>query len=761
MWRIGIACLIGLCCLQVLPELPPVWPGALLLFLGVLLGLTAAIFLRAYFFLVILLGFAWGWTHAQLRLDRDLPTELEGRDLIVTGRIASMLDVREADPQFEFDVDDASDARVSDRIRVAWYDTDLRPQPGERWRFVVRLKRRNGFANPGGFDYEGYLFRSGIGASGYVRRDARNERLEPAASGYAMLRTRAWLGSRIAQATGNSPMLGILQGLAVGDTQAMTPEQWRVFTATGTSHLMAISGLHITMIAALAASLGGLIVRWRHAQRLRLSAVHGQALAGTFAAVSYSLLAGMSVPTQRTLVMLCLFFAVRWSRRELSIANGLGIALLGVLIVDPFASLTIGTWLSFGAVAIILLATVGRVARDGTTTNFIRVQAAVTIGLLPIVVIAFGAQSVVSPIANAVAVPVFTMVIVPLVLLGSFLATLSLDLGGLVLGLAAQLLEWSWPLLRWFAELPWAMWYFPEMPFVHYVLLILAAGLSIAPSVWPTRLAAVLLCVPALSYRPATPVVGDYEVTVLDVGQGLSIVVRTHAHVLVYDTGPAFRTGRDTGELVVVPYLRARGIRALDRLVISHDDLDHRGGAGSILRSLPTKSIMVGPSVRRAPTGAQRCVAGQRWRWDEVTFEILHPAEGSTAGDNDTSCVVRISAASGATVLTGDIEAGAELELLNRGLAPADVVVVAHHGSRSSSSAEFVEATRPRLAVVSAGYRNRWGFPQPAITQKWRGAGASVASTIDAGAIRIEMTRARGMTVHEYRREHRRYWASR
>ncbi|HVF16791.1 MAG TPA: ComEC/Rec2 family competence protein, partial [Steroidobacteraceae bacterium] len=332
MWRIGIAFLIGQCCVHALVELPPAWPYVLLLTVCIL---GASLF-RAYFFVAILLGFGWAWSHAQLRLEHDLPTELEGRDLIVIGRIASLLDSRDVDPQFEFDVETASDDRVSPKIRLAWYDSTIRPRPGEKWSFVVRLKRRNGFANPGGFDYEGYLFRAGIGATGYVRDDDSNRKLE-AASGYSILRARAWIGQRVADAVGDSLMLGILQGLAVGDTQAMTPDQWRVFAATGTSHLMAISGLHISMIAALAALAGGAVTGWRRAQRLRITAIHGQAVAGSAAALAYSLLAGMSVPTQRTLVMLCIFFALRYFRRELSAANALGLALLGVLIVDPFA----------------------------------------------------------------------------------------------------------------------------------------------------------------------------------------------------------------------------------------------------------------------------------------------------------------------------------------------------------------------------------------------------------------------------------------
>jgi competence protein ComEC len=281
-----------------------------------------------------------------------------------------------------------------------------------------------------------------------------------------------------------------------------------------------------------------------------------------------------------------------------------------------------------------------------------------------------------------------------------------------------------------------------------------------SPAAWPTRFAAAFLCAPILMYRPSAPAPGDFDLAVLDVGQGLAIVVRTHGHALVYDAGPAFRTGRDTGELVVVPYLRARGIRSLDRLVISHGDLDHQGGMRSVVRSIRTDSLLLGPSVHGAPFAAERCTAGQRWQWDEVTFDVLHPQDPGMASDNDTSCVLRITGKSGSAILTGDIEATAELQLIERGLPAADVVIVAHHGSRSSSTGAFVAATQPKLAIVSAGYRNRWGFPKPAVTERWQAAGAKVLSTIDTGAIEIAMTR-QGQIVREYRREHPKYWSSR
>jgi competence protein ComEC len=755
MWRIGVAFLIGHCCLHWLPGLPP-WPYAVLLAAAIV---VAGMF-RSVSIVAILCGFGWAWIHAQARIADQLPPQLEGRDLLVVGSIVSILDGRDLDPQFELEVD-AADPGVPRRLRLTWYDAELRPQPGERWQFVVRLKRRNGFANPGGFDYEGYLFRSGIGASGYIRDDDRNTKLDEPQMRYAVLRARAWLAARIAAAVGETSMLGILQGLAVGDTQAMLPAQWRVFAATGTTHLMAISGLHISMIAMLAAMAGGSVVRLPGAQRLRITAVHGQALAGVAAAIGYSLLAGMSVPTQRTLLMLCIYFAARWARRTIGVGNVLGWALLGVLLIDPFAPLAVGAWLSFGAVAIIIAATAGRLRRDAQVVGFARVQWAVTIGLLPILSVAFGSLSLISPIANAVVIPLFTLVLVPLLLTGTALACISLELGGGVLNASVWLLDACWPVMAWFADLPLAMWHLPELPWPHYALLALGAVLFVLPGAVPLRIAALTFCLPAVLYRTPTPELGAFELAMLDVGQGLAVVVRTHAHTLVYDAGPAFRTGRDTGELVVVPYLRSRSVRTLDKLVISHGDLDHRGGMESILAQMRTKALLVGSSVRSS-RAAERCVRGQRWIWDEVEFEIMHPAYVDGAKrSNDGSCVLKVSARGGTALLTGDIEAGAESDIIERGPIRADIVTVAHHGSRTSSTAGFVAATQARLALVSAGYRNRWNFPRPEVVERWSAAGAQVVSTIESGAIEVAVPADGALHVRHHRRERRRYWSSR
>jgi competence protein ComEC len=756
MGRIGFAFLLGHCCVHALARLPSLeWAPVL----GGALALAAAC--RWKLIAALLLGIGSAWGHAAARLAGDLPTALEGRELLIRGHVVSIPQEIAGDSQFLFRVDAAAPG-VPARIRLTWYRAAAHPRAGEPWQLLVRLKRRNGLANPGGFDLEGYLFREAIGAVGYVRADARNHMLPGTSSCCFVLQARATIATRMALAVGDNRMLGVLQGLAIGDAQQVPAEQWRVFAATGTTHLMAISGLHITMIAALAAWLGGAIVRWPGAQRRAWNAMHGQVVAAAGGAIVYSAIAGMSLPTQRTLIMLCLWFASRLWRRVVTPGHALGLALIAVLVADPFAPLAVGAWLSFAAVAVILLVVCGRLGRDSVLAGFTRVQLAVTIGLVPLLLTAFGGVSLISPLANALAVPLFTLLVVPSVLLGALAALVYPAAGTVLLAVPATLLEWVWPLFDWMADQPLAIAYLPAPTLPQLVALTIGALLLLLPGIWPTRLLGVLLCIPAVAHRPVTPRNGDFDLAVLDVGQGLSVVVRTRAHVLVYDAGPAFRSGRDAGVLAVLPYLRQLGVRSLDALVVSHADVDHRGGVASIVAGLDAHVVLAGPTLRPYIRHMTTCRAGQVWTWDEVEFEVLHPADAGgidagRANDNGTSCVLRISGHATSGLLTGDIESDTEAALVARGLAPADVVVVAHHGSRTSSSAAFVEALHPRFALISVGYRNRWGFPAAEVRARWQGAGARTLTTSDSGAIEVSFA-GEAVKVREHRRAHARYW---
>jgi competence protein ComEC len=772
MGAISLGFLAGHCLIHSLSRLPALaWLGAIVLALLVLLvgrhraARDARDLSVATAAIAALGGIVWAWGHAAARLADDLAPALEGRDLTVLGFIASLPDSK-VDPQFVFDVAEAP-AGVPKRLRLTWYRAPSTPQPGEQWQLTVRLKRRNGFANPGGFDYEGHLFREGFGAVGYVRDDDGNHRLQGVAHRYAIARARAWIGSRIPAAVADHPMLGVLQGLAIGDTSAMKAEQWRVFAATGTTHLMAISGLHIGMVAMLAAWAGGCIVRWRRAQPLGLTAMHGQVLAGLAAALIYSVLAGLSVPTQRTLLMLCIYFGLRWARRPLAMGRSLSLALIAILLLDPFAPLAVGAWLSFVAVLVILMATSGRLVREGMIASFSRVQWAVTIGLIPVLLLSFGNLSLVAPVANVLAIPTFTLLIVPGVLIGTLGAMIHPSLGAPLLKVPLLLLDAGWPALEWLAQLPLAVWHAPQPSAPTFIALLIGVLLLISPAIWPLRLTGALLCLPMMFYRAPTPAPGTFELTVLDVGQGLAAVVRTHSRTLVYDTGPSYQSGRSAAELAVLPFLRYRDVRSIDLLMVSHGDQDHSGGLSDLLAGAPVRAVAVGPSVDNAPSTSTGCVRGQQWRWDGVWFTVLHP-EGHSGeqtfpeSGNNSSCVLLIQGRDGSALLTGDIEADAERQLVARGLPRATVVVAPHHGSDTSSSSLFVAAVRPDVTIFSTGYRNRWNFPRPAVLSRWQEAGARCYDTAASGAISVAFEPrmdAANVQVREQRHTQRRYWS--
>ena len=754
MWRMGLGFLCGDCLIECLPKLPAVWSlGAVVMIL--LAALPSTAWLRN-FIIAFVLGVLWAWLRAAQVQSDSLDPALEGHDAWIEGWIASLPANSETDSQFLFDVANAPTG-IPSRIKLAWYQSTLRPQPGEHWRFRTKLKRRNGFQNPGGFDYEALLFSQGVGATGYIKDDPQNTKLTGVRVLDVVDKVRAHIAASMAIALPNSTMLGVLQGLAVGDTRQVSTEQWQVFAKTGITHLMAISGLHITMIAGLFAGLGRLVSRLPNAQARGLTSIHGETVCGLLGAMTYSLLAGMSIPTQRTLAMLCIYFVARWLRRELSLADGLSLALLAVLLIDPFAPLSAGAWLSFGAVAVLGFCVSGYLANANVIRTFGRVQWVVTIGLVPLIVLSFGSLSLVSPVANAAAVPAFTLLIVPLSLVGAVLSLCSSALAHPVLALANWLLEGCWPALSWLANLPLAQWHFASPVWWQILALLAGVLLLIVPGIAPIRCAGLLLCVPAIFNAGRAVGPGCFELAVLDVGQGLAVVVRTQAHTLVYDTGPAFRSGRDAAQLAVLPYLYAMGARTLDMLVVSHDDLDHRGGMNSLVSQMRLSEARLGPSVR-SRISSRPCNRGDNWVWDGVRFEFLHPGDESLGTDNETSCVLLVSTGSQSVLLTGDIQDQAEHVIVQNGLQHVTAVVVPHHGSATSSTAEFVAALAPQIAIFSTGYLNRWGFPKQAVVDRWRAVGARTFDTAYSGAITLSVDPGKKVQVDEYRKSHRRYW---
>jgi competence protein ComEC len=720
-------------------------------------------------------GAGWAGWRAQQRLADALPPASEGRDIEVVGVVAGLPQPFEHGLRFEFDVEQAA-ATVPSRVALAWYrgsraedDDELHAVPpvraGERWRLTLRLKRPHGNVNPHGFDYEGWLFERGIRATGYVRKSAGNVRLDElaVAPGYLVERLRQLVRERFQRTLGEAPQAGMLVALAIGDQRAIDPARWRTFARTGVTHLLSVSGLHVTMVAGLAAGLAGWA--WRRVPRLvlRLPAQKAMAAAGLLAAFAYALLAGFEVPAQRTLYMLAAVGAALWTGRNLAASRVLALALLVVLLLDPWAVLAAGFWLSFGAVALLFYVGAGRLRTGHWLTAWGRAQWAVTLGLIPALLALFQQFSLVSPLANAVAIPVVSLVITPLALAGT------LPLTGPLLWLAHWLAEWLMRFLGWLAASDWAVWQQQAPPGWAVLLGLLGVGWLLLPRGFPARWLGAVAMLPLVLLPASRPEAGTVRIRVLDVGQGLAVHVQTAGRDLLYDAGPAYSADADAGDRLIVPYLRAIGVRELDVLMISHQDKDHEGGAGAVAAALPVRLLSSSlPDIhplRGSVTTDERCLDGQRWEWDGVRFEVLHPTGadyGRAAKSNDLSCVLRISTDAGSALLTGDIAARTEAELLARhgGALAAEVLVPPHHGSRSSSSQALIDGVSPRLTIFSAGYRNRFGHPATEVVGRYAAAGSEMRRTDDAGALTVAIGPG-GIVTEQERALRRRYWHGR
>ncbi len=723
----------------------------------------------------LLAGFAWAAALGQLRLADALPEASEGRDIRLTGVIADLPQSLENGVRFDFDVEQA-DAVVPATLSLAWYNgwrleqSDEKPAPaqevhaGERWQLTVRLKRPHGNLNPDGFDFEAWLFERDIRATGYVRAGPGNRRLDafvprPA---YAVERLRELIRERILGALPQREYAGVLAALVVGDQRAIDSGQWQLFARTGITHLMSISGLHVTMVAALGAWLAAFIWRRRPALMLRLPAQKAAAAAGWATAFAYCLIAGFGVPAQRTLYMLSVVALALWLGRAASASRVLALALLTVLLLDPWAVLSAGFWLSFGAVSLLFFISIGRLAPGHWLVEWGRAQWAVTLGMIPALLALFQQFSLVSPAANALAIPVVSLFVTPLALVAAVLPFDALLL------LAHAVLAWLMAFIEWLADLPFAMWQQAAPPAWAVLLALLGGAWLLLPRGFPARWNGAFLMLPLVLAAPQRPVPGELRLTVLDVGQGLAVHAQTATHDLVYDTGPQFSPDANSGNRILLPYLRAAGVHRLDGLILSHEDNDHSGGALSLVDGVPlgwTMSSMSEADGFAEMPGHLRCADGQSWVWDGVRFEILHPPaegrDGAPRKSNDLSCVLKATAARGSALLPGDIEAAAESSLVGRHgeRLRADLLLAPHHGSRTSSTPAFLAAVGARAVVFPVGYRNRFRHPNAAVWRRHEASGARLLRTDRDGAVTVDFGERMEITLQ--REARRRYWHGR
>lgn len=731
-----MALALGLLTLRFLPALPPVWLWLTMPVAGLML-----LPFRTYPLAFYLFGLSWGCANAQWALDDRLPPALDGETRWVEGRVTGL--PRHDDGVVRFELTDIQSrrTRLPRQMRLAWYGGPP-VNSGERWRLAVKLKRPVGLLNPQAFDYQAWLLAQHIGATGTVKA---GERL---ASAHWAWRDGIRQRLLAVDAQGRS---GALTALVLGDGAGLSREDWQVLQDTGTVHLLVISGQHIGLLAgAVYLLIAGLARFGLWPSRLPwLPWACGLAFA---AALGYGMLAGFEVPVRRACLMLGLVLLWRLRFRHLGAWWPLLLALNGILLLEPLASLRPGFWLSFAAVAILIFTFGGRLGPWRWWQTWTRAQWLIAIGLCPLLLALGLPISLSGPLANLFAVPWISLVVLPPALLGTLLLPVPY-VGETLLWLAGGLIDWwfkglglvSGQVPAWvpMAVPPWA-W---AIGAIGAFLLLLPRGVPMRPLGWP------MLLILVFSPRPMLQE-GRAEVWQLDVGQGLAILVRTRHHTLLYDAGPRFGE-LDQGERVVLPALRKLGVKDLDLMLISHAHADHAGGARAVAKGLPVKQVVSGePSELPVELQAERCESGRQWTWDEVDFQLWHwPLAGDS---NQNSCVLLIEANGERLLLSGDIDAAAERALLDSPLAlPTDWLQAPHHGSRSSSSKALLDVLQPKGALISRGQGNSFGHPHPTVIARYQKRGMAIYDSAEHGAIRLQLGRFE--TPWSMRQE-RRFW---
>ncbi len=741
--------LIGIAIFQYSSILPSI------LIVAVLIGIAGLCGWKAYYYaLSVILGLLWAIAYAHYVASMPLAAEYESVPIEVTGYISGIPIKNSLYWRFDFILHKKLSG-IPKKLRLNWYQTQQQLHAGQVWQLTVKLKRPHGMLNPHTFDYEGYLFTQGIGATGYVRN-------KPAAKLLADFHTaefinfwRQNISQRLDIYLADSAQLGIIKALAIGVRKQISESQWNLYRQTGTVHLLAISGLHIGLIAGFAYWIGNFI--WLRTGILQLSAINVGIITAFSVSIIYASLAGWAISTQRAVIMLICGMLSLIYQRHLKISHRFALALLIILLINPLVVLNAGFWLSFTAVGLILYT---QSQRLHTSNKFIlssKIHLITAFGLAPILLFQFQTVSISAPIANFIAVPIVSLIIVPLILLAVVNLFIFPALATQLLNITAKLLTWLEFILNKINQLPFAYWQHTA-DITTVLLAAIGIGLVLAPKGVPARWLAGIFMLPILLNSNEKIPPNNFKLTLLDVGQGLATVVQTAQHTLVFDTGVRHGNSFNIGKMVLLPFLRAEGVSKLDMLIISHADNDHIGGAEALISGLPVQQIYTSALEKLAQYNPIACANGQTWRWDGVLFQMLAPSKKFSKRNNN-SCVLKISTANASILLTGDIEAPAEKLLVQTQAAQlaSTILIAPHHGSKTSSSMEFLRQVAPEWALIPAGYKNKFKFPHAKVLRRYQRQNIQWLITANTGAITV-LSDTQGLEINTYRQQYQRYW---
>jgi len=765
--------------------------------LSVVFCITVALFLLVFFskkilrvilliFCCVSLGFLWADYLATRQQEKQLPDADFGKSVSVRGWVASIPKETPLSMQFLLRLQCLDGHRHGGLVRVSWYQRHQKLAVGTYLHVQLKLKKIHGLRNPDGFDYQRWAFSRGIVASGYViamtakpKVIARN--VSDAAISYgqgdcfsslamtgsfrdcftsfAVTAYRANLQSRIQANIHDKNLASIINALSIGSKALIHPDTWQVFQRTGTSHLVAISGLHVGLVVAVIYFLVAWLWRRFPFLLLRIPAQRVAAVLALLSSWCYGLLVGFSLPTERAVIMFSVLMLSQFFIRQVSLWYRLLLAFFAVIVFQPLALFSASFWLSFMAVFWMAYAMLVRPKNKKKIEIWFRIQYALFLGLLPAGLFYFHQFALVSFVANAVAIPWVTILLVPMCLLASLLNLISPILSGYLFFLSAKLLMPLWWFFSFLSQFQYAVWVHPIHSFFVLISTLMAVLLLLAPKGFPCRYLSIIFMLPFILFHEQRPKPGGVYLSLLDVGQGLSAVIRTANHLLIYDAGPKYPSGFDAGRSVVMPYLQDIGVRKIDMLMVSHGDNDHIGGVHWLLSHLPVKRVVTSVPQSHWQQFVDACYAGKAWIWDGVQFQVLSPAKNETYADNNSSCVLRVTAGGRHILLTGDIEKPAERYLLShrKKALPASIIIAPHHGSRSSSSWAFVQVVHPEAVLIPVGFQNRYRFPAASVLARYHRVGAKIFPTSHLGAIQVKISPAGRVCIRPtYQQRH--YW---